>query len=206
MKNILIFLCLSVLIGGCDSTNNEPKSSEEHKVDFEEYCKTHDCRKDLNFTLRTPDDTYFKFSSSLAEPVVQENIDNSDTSGNKKIYLVTIYPEETIHIAFNPGAEGPEDLRSVSSADNSVNTLTFKLSQEENIADGLGMKLYINNPSGYHIKYWLFMQKIEDKKTDKVASCPLKPGSSSSETWEEPVFKVSMGKFRWADENDLECK
>ncbi len=206
MKYTLILLCLSVLISGCNSQKNEPKSDDDHKLNFEEFCKTHECRKDLKFRLKTPDDNYFEFSSSLSEPVVQENIDKSDSGGKKKNYLVTVYPGETIHIAFDPGAEGPENLRSVSTAGNYVNTLSFKLSQEENIADGLGMKLYIHNSSGYYIKYWLFIDKIDELKTDKVASCPLKPESGSYETWQHPVFKISMGKFEWADEAGLECK
>lgn len=199
-------LCLSVLISGCNSQNNDSKNSPEQKVSFEEYCKTHECRKDLRFSLKRQDDEYFEYRASLSVPVVQENIDKAGPDGKKKNYLVTLFPEETIHIAFDPGGNGPENLRSVSSTDNSPNILTFKLSQEENIADGLGMKLDIHNSSKYFIKYLLFMQKIEDKKSGKVSSCPLKPESKSSESWDHPVFQLSMGKFQWADKADMECK
>ena len=200
MKNNLLLFCLSLLIIGCNSQNDEPKSRDDHKLSFEEYCKTHECRKDLKFSLKRPDDEYFEYSSRLSVPVVQENIDKSDSNGEKINYLVTIFPGETIFIAFDPGTEGPENLRAVSNADTSVNTLTFKLSQEENIADGLGMKLYIHNSSGHYINYLLFMQKIGDLKPDKISSCPLKPESESYEIWEHPVFQLSMGKFKWADE------
>jgi hypothetical protein len=195
-----------VLINGCYSQNNDSEKNTENKIDFIEYCKTHECRKDLKFSLRTRDDTYFEYNSSLSVPVVQKSIDRSDPDSKKVNYLVTVYPGETIYIAFDPGTEGPENLRSVSTSNNSLNTITFKLTQEENIADGCGMKLYIRNSSKYYIKYWLFLQKIKELKPDKVPSCPLKPESGSYDTWEYPVFQFSMGKFQWADESDLDCK
>lgn len=206
VKYPLMILCFFLLICGCNSQNNEPESRNDKKLNFEEYCKIHECRRDLRFSLRTPDDNYFKFSSTLSEPVVQESVDKSDSSGKKKNYLVTVYPGETINIAFDTGAEGPENLRSVSDAGKFINTLTFKLSQEEEIANGCGMKLYVNNSSRFYIKYWLFVQKIEDIKSSKVSSCPLKPESSTFETWQFPVFQILMGKFEWTDKDDLECK
>ena len=205
-KHALLLLILPVLINGCNSQNDEPEGNTENKINLIEYCKTHECRRDLKFRLRTPDDNYFDFKSTLSVPVVQEAIDKADPGGKKINYLVTVFPGETIHIAFDPGAEGPENLRSVPTADSSLNILTFKLTQEENIADGCGMKLYVHNSSKYFIKYWLFLYKIEEKKPDKVPSCPLRPESGSYETWEYPVFQFSMGKFQWADESDLDCK
>ena len=205
MKYSLMLICIILLISGCDSQENRPKGSTEHKIDLKEYCKTHECRKDLKFTLKRPDESYLNFHYELYLPVVQEAINKSASDNEKKNYLVNIFPGETIHIAFDPGADGPENLRSVSDTDSSENILTFRLTQEENIADGCGMKLDITNSSGYYIKYWLFLQKIEDKKPDKVASCPLKPESNSYETWQHPVFQLSMGKFQWADESDMEC-
>ncbi|MBN2418251.1 MAG: hypothetical protein JXL81_02620, partial [Deltaproteobacteria bacterium] len=152
MKYILIMLFFLVMIG-CDSRSNKQEKSEDQKIDFIEYCKSHECRKDLKFRLRTPDDTYFEYSAKLSAPVVQERIDEPDSGGKRKRYLVTVFPGETIYIAFDPGKTGPENLRPVAGSDNSINTLTFKLSQEEDIADGLGMKLYIHNSSGFKIRY-----------------------------------------------------
>ncbi len=206
VKYILMLLYVLLLICGCSSQNNEAESSDDQKLNFEEYCRTHECRKDLKFNLKTPDDNYFKFSATLSEPVVQESVDKSDSSGKKKNYLVTVYPGETVNIAFDQGDKGPENLHSVSDTGGSENILTLKLSQEQDIANGCGMKLYINNSSRFFIKNWLFIQKIEDAKSSKVSSCPLKPESSRFETWQFPVFKIHMGKFEWADEDDLECK
>ena len=206
MKDFLISLFLTAILNGCDSQSNKPKNNDEQQIDLIEYCKTHECRKDLKFRVRTPDDTYFEYSTKFSVPVVQEKIDESDSGDKRTNYLVTIFPGETIYVAFDPGTEGPENMRSVSSSDNSSNSLTIKLTQEENIANGLGMKLSIHNSSRFYIKYWLFVQKIKDNTSSKVSSCPLKPESISYETWQDPVFQIHMGKFIWTDETDLECE
>jgi hypothetical protein len=129
----------------------------------------------------------------LAQPIVQGN-------------LVTIFPEETIYLAFDPGAEGPENLRSVKSADNSSDVLTFKLWQEATQNEGVGMMLYVHNPHKRHIKYDLGMQVIDSEDTFKTSSCPLMPELSGYEMWSHPIFQLVMTNFRWVDETNLECK
>ena len=83
LKNTLIILFIALLCG-CNSQKDEPSASDMTKINFEEYCKTHECRKDLKFGLKTEGDNFFDFSTRLAEPVVQDSIDKSDASGKKK--------------------------------------------------------------------------------------------------------------------------
>jgi hypothetical protein len=174
------------------SPNIEPQSGPEVDAGFIEYCKTHECRKNLKVRLKKEDGSLFKMDMKLVQPIVQGG-------------MVSIFPGETIYLSFDPGKKGPENLRSVSSADHSTNTLTFKFSQEDKLANGCGMMLHAHNPTKRYIKYDLGMQLIDSEVLYKTSSCPLIPELSGYESWPHPIFQLVMTNFRWVDKSKLDC-
>ncbi len=175
---------------GCTPQRSAPETGQYREqatdANFIEYCKTHECRKDLKIHLKKPDGSYFDYQMELAQPIVQDK-------------TVSIFPGETIYIAFDPGEKGPENLRSVKSADGSTNTLTFKFTQEPELFDGVGMMLFINNPTKYSIEYDFGMMLIDSEDLFETSSVPLMPGLSNFESWPHPIFQLIMTNFRWAE-------
>ena len=128
----------------------------------------------------------------LAQPIVQGD-------------LVSIFPGETVYLAFDPGPKCPENLRSVEFAGISAYTITFKFTQEPKLVDGVGMMLFVHNLSKRYIKYDLGMQLIDSEDLFKTSSCPLMPEMITYESWPHPVFQLVMTNFRWVDESNLDC-
>lgn len=139
----VITVFVIALLQGCtprnDTASKEPQSRQAVDEGFANYCKTHECRKNLKVHLKKADGSYLNTEMEFAQPIVQGN-------------LVSIFPGETVYIAFDPGPKGPENLRSVESAGNSAHILTFKLTQEGTLADGAGMMLFVHNSSNRYIK------------------------------------------------------
>jgi hypothetical protein len=191
---IIVFILAT--IQGCapqnDTTSRKPQMKPKVQEEFNEYCKTHKCRKNLKVHLKKPDGSYFHSEMELAQPIVQGN-------------LVSIFPGETIYIEFDPGLKGPENLRSVESTSDSKHILTFKFTQEDKLANGAGMMLFVHNPSNRHIKYDLEMQLIDSDDLFKTSCCPLRPEMRNYESWPHPIFQLVMTNFRWVDKSNLDC-
>lgn len=188
-------------LGGCVSTPEAPSMSVEpaissaaasgeatkagasaEELERAKFCSTMECRGPTEVKLRYANGDVITRKFQWFNPVVQDD-------------AVTILPGETLYIEAEVNDGRLTRLHRVDSLRNPGKTLVLKFSQA---TSGTDMLLSVSNPFLKTLKYHLAAMATESSPLTKLASCPVRPGTESFETWPNPVFQLVLMQFEFA--------
>lgn len=161
-------------------------SNKVEDAEFENWCKTVPCRKEVRFTLfRGAKQPPFEFQSTLFPPVVADG-------------SVVLVPGERVLIEAREDANGIVDLKVVDSITDPARTLQFEFVQLPGRVD---MMLSIKSPFARPLKYSAHMMLLDSKDGQLfyTSSCALHQDQLMREHWGHPIFQIFLGDWRWVE-------
>ncbi|MEE8294617.1 MAG: hypothetical protein V3R64_02795 [Sphingomonadales bacterium] len=166
------------------------ETNEEIDPQLVEYCKTAECRTDLNFVLRLEDGMGLEYAPALAPPAVNDG-------------FLIIYPGEELFIEAEKSETGPINLKLVKENTNPERTFIFKFFQSE----GTDMMLSVTNPFDKMLKYQALMVLPEDGNLYETSSCAVMAGLMGFEMWPQPIFQLIIADMKFVEPTDsIVCK
>ncbi|MBI2381471.1 MAG: hypothetical protein HYV16_12025 [Gammaproteobacteria bacterium] len=142
-------------------------------------CSRYVCRGATTVSLNLAGGENLSRSFDWFSPVVQDG-------------SVTVLPGEELFLEAEVLGGKLAGLKAVERNRNPGRTLVLKFQQ---VDKGLDMVLTVRNPFAQTLKY----QLIADDGAGKLSnspSCPVKPGDTTYETWEQPVFQAILMDFK----------
>jgi hypothetical protein len=150
------------------------------------------CRQGHSVHLRIPNGPDFVEESALHSPYTQRGV-------------VFIFAGETLSFEADEGANGPTGLAYVDKIKHPERTVTVKLEQSPELADGYGMRLTISNPFGKALKFSAVEVRPGGARDTATGLCPALPHGESRKSWPYPVLQVLVGNLSFVPTEDAEA-
>jgi len=176
-----LFAVLALLTLAAPASAEDAQPRPASKADFLKMCEIAPCRRNVDFSLKKADGTYFTFKVPLAPPVVEPG-------------FISVYPGETLNFEADENPDSTLTLRLVPTVAHPEKTITMKLVQEPKIGDGTGMIFTINNPFDRDIRYHLGIMSLNDERVLATSACPIMRKIMGVEHWPYPLFRVLVAR------------
>ena len=206
-RPMMVSALMLLALVGCASTADEKRQPVQingttvylssRDPFFREYqraiCSGTVCRQGLSVHLRIPNGPDFTDSITMRMPYVSQD----------QIYL---YAGETLSFEAEEGTSGPIHLKYVDKVAHPEKTLTVRLEQRPDIADGYGMRLILSNPFGKALKFAVAEVGPGDTRSEyAVGVCPAPPQGESRKKWLYPLAETIILSLSFVPTEEAEA-
>jgi hypothetical protein len=157
-----------------------------------EMCRGTVCRDGHSVHLRIPNSPDLVDESALKTPYVTKD-------------QIIVLPGDTFFVEADEGPNGPTNLHYVDKLTHPEKTLTVKLEQRPDLADGYGMRLTIFNPFGRALKYGASETRPGTEQDSALGLCPAPPRGDGLKNWRYPVAQVVLANFSFVPTEQAEA-
>jgi len=166
---------------------------EASPAEVEAVCDYVLCREREPIRLKLANGEFFEVTLAARTPIAHGEI-------------VTIYPGETVFIEATPENGQLTNLTGVRQPTHPERTITFRFSQDPEMADGTHMLLKVESPFPQPLKYRLGMMRPTSDDLFNTSSCPVHAGHPVFEHWSHPIFQLVAIDFRLVSESSREAR
>ena len=165
---------------------------EASPAEVEAVCEDVLCRERDPIRLKLANGELFEITLAARTPIAYGEI-------------VTMYPGETLFIEATPESGQLTNLTAVRAPIHPERTITFRFSQDPEMADGTHMLLKVESPFHQALKYRLGMMYPTSDDLFNTSSCPVHAGRPVFEHWPHPIFQLVAIDFRLIPEGTREA-
>jgi hypothetical protein len=178
--------------GSINLSPDDPRAKELMRI----MCAHADCRRAEAVHLRIPNAPDLVEETTLHTPY-----------DNRQLGAIFILVGETLSFEMEEKAWGPADMHLVEKVAHPERTVTVKLEQRPELADGYGMRLTISNPFGKALKYSVRQVRPGSGQApeDVVGLCPALPHGESVKTWPYPLRMTMIANLSFVPTEHAEA-
>jgi hypothetical protein len=115
---------------------------------------------------------------------------------------IFIFPGETLNFEAEMGPSGPNDLTYVTAAKHPERTITVKLEQPADLANGYGVRLTVTNPFSQALAFNVMQVQPTGAADVAPGVCPAAPHGVSRKNWLLPISEVVISSLGFVSNDD----
>lgn len=188
MFHKLLITSLVLILSACQSPPHPPDNTNPERSNLEQFCETHDCRRDVTLRLNT-DEGRIEEVLPLFWPAVMDD-------------HISLLPGDALFVEAELAGATVVGFKAVDTIRHPENTLTIRFGQME---DGMNMVLNVHNPFRQRLKYRIDLVDFAGE-AHPTSSCPVMAGGDAFEMWPHPIPEMILTDFHLlAASVDMAC-